>query len=208
MSSAAMHAEPSFSELKPNLILASGSPQRRRLLTEAGYRFEVVVPAEHAEDGPDAGERPVDYAARMAYQKAADVAPRVPSGVVIACDTIVECGGEILGKPADVADARRMLSALSGQVHHVYSGLCLWPLSAGKAVVRTAETRLLMNRLSAEVLDEYLASGCWAAKAGAFGYQDRTGWLQVVEGSESNVIGLPMELLGEMLAQFGLPPPR
>ncbi len=197
MSVAAMHRE---SKLK--LILASSSPQRRRLMTDAGYTFEVVVPAEHAECDPAAGETPLDYAARMAYQKAADVVQRVPSGVVIACDTIVECGGEILGKPADMADARRMLSALSGQEHHVFSGLCVWPRPDGPAVVRTAETRLVMHRLSAEVLDEYLASGQWAGKSGAFGYQDRNGWLDVVAGSESNVIGLPLELLGEMLADY------
>lgn len=195
MSVAAMHCE---SKLK--LILASGSPQRRRLMAEAGYTFEVVVPDEHAECGPAVGEAPLDYAARMAYQKAADVVERVPAGVVIACDTIVECGGEILGKPDDVADARRMLSALSGQTHHVYSGLCVWPRPDGRAVVRTAETRLVMHPLSAAVLEEYLASGQWAGKAGEFGYQDRTGWLEVVAGSESNVIGLPLELLGEMLA--------
>ena len=195
MSVATMHSQ---SKLK--LILASGSPQRRRLMAEAGYAFEVMIPGEHAECGPAAGEAPVDYAARMAYQKAVDVVDRVPAGVVIACDTIVECGGEILGKPADVADARRMLSALSGQTHHVYSGLCVWPRPDGPAAVRTAETRLVMNRLSAEVLDEYLASGQWAGKAGAFGYQDRTGWLKLVAGSESNVIGLPLELLAEMLA--------
>ena len=189
------------------LILASSSPQRQRLLTEAGYRFEVVAPAEHAEDGPEAGEAPVDYAARMAYQKGADVVGRVRSGVVIACDTIVECGGEILGKPVDLADARRMLSALSGQVHHVYSGLCVWPTTEGEPAIRTAETRLVMNRLSSEVLEEYLASGAWAGKSGAFGYQDRHGWLQVVAGSESNVIGLPLELLGEMLGRAGVPPP-
>lgn len=184
----------------PKLILASSSPQRRRLMTEAGYAFEVLVPGEHAECGPAAGEAPVDYAARMAYQKAADVVERVPAGVVIACDTICECGGEILGKPADVADARRMLTALSGQTHHVYSGLCVWSRPDGQAQTRTAETRLVMNRLSAEVLEEYLASGQWAGKAGAFGFQDRTGWLERVAGSESNVIGLPMELLAEMLA--------
>ncbi|HEY1785558.1 MAG TPA: nucleoside triphosphate pyrophosphatase [Pirellulales bacterium] len=201
MSAATMH-----SESKHKLILASGSPQRRRLMTDAGYRFEVVVPGEHAECGPDAGEPPVDYAARMAYQKAADVVDRVPAGVVIACDTIVACRGEILGKPADAADARRMLSVLSGQVHHVYSGLCVWLRPDGQAAIRTAETRLVMNRLSSEVMEEYLASGAWAAKAGAFGYQDRHGWLQVVEGSESNVIGLPMELLAEMLTAIGLPP--
>ena len=99
-----------------------------------------------------------------------DVAGRVPAGVVIACDTIVECGGEILGKPADVADARRMLLALSGQVHHVYSGLCVWPRPDGQPAVRTAETRLVMSRLSADVLDEYLASG-------AVGRQGRSVWL-------------------------------
>ena len=189
------------SESKQQLILASGSPQRRRLLAEAGYTFEVIVPGEHAECGPDEGEKPVDYAARMAYQKAADVILRVPAGVVIACDTIVDCGGQILGKPADVADARRMLLALCGQVHYVHSGLCVWPRPQGPPVVRTAETRLVMNPLSTEGLEEYLASGQWAGKAGAFGYQDRTGWLKIVAGSESNVIGLPLELLAEMLAE-------
>ena len=74
--------------------------------------------------------------------------------------------------------------------------------------IRTAETRLVMNRLSARSVGGISGLGHWAGKAGAFGYQDRNGWLQVVEGSESNVIGLPMELLGEMLAQIGLPPPR
>ncbi|HTU24492.1 MAG TPA: Maf family protein [Pirellulales bacterium] len=184
------------------LILASSSPQRRRLLTDAGYEFEVIPPAEHAECEPEPEEPPVDYAARMAYQKAVDVAGRAHDGVIVACDTIVECGGQILGKPADVSDARRMLLALSGETHHVFSGLCLWPRPDGKPVVRTAETRLVMNRLSSDVLEEYLASGAWAGKAGAFGYQDRTGWLQLVAGSESNVIGLPLELLGEMLAEL------
>ncbi len=115
------------------LILASGSPQRRRLLAESGYRFEVIVPAEHAEDGPRLGEAAVAYAARMARQKADDVVPRVRAGVLIACDTVVECNGEILNKPADLAEARRMLTALSGQVHHVYSGLCVWRAARRKA---------------------------------------------------------------------------
>jgi septum formation protein len=196
-----------LSDESPRLVLASGSPQRRRLLTEAGYRFAVVVPAEHAEDGPALGERAEAYAARMARQKADDVAPAIPIGVLIACDTVVECGGEILNKPADEADARRMLTALSGQTHHVYSGLCVWCRPDGAPVVRTAETQLVMSRLSTEVLEEYLASGLWAGKSGAFGYQDRTGWLEIVAGSESNVIGLPLELLGEMLALAGVPGP-
>lgn len=189
------------------LILASSSPQRRRLLAEAGYRFQIVVPAEQVEDGPALGERARDYAARMARQKAEDVIARAGPGVLIACDTVVECGGAIMSKPADLADARRMLEMLSGQQHHVYSGLCVWRRPDGRPAVQTAETRLVMNRLTPQMLDEYLASRQWVGKAGAFGYQDRTGWLSIVEGSESNVIGLPVELLGEMLAAVGVPRP-
>jgi septum formation protein len=198
---------PPTSGQNERLILASSSPQRWRLLAAAGYRFDVVVPAEHAEDGLAPGETAQAYAARMARQKADDVVDRAGAGVLVACDTVVECGGQIMSKPADLADARRMLELLSGEEHHVYSGLCVWRRPDGQPQVRTAETRLVMNRLAADVLEEYLASGQWAGKAGAFGYQDRTGWLAIVEGSESNVIGLPLELLDEMLAEAGVPRP-
>jgi septum formation protein len=100
-----------------------------------------------------------------------------------------------------------MLELLSGQEHHVYSGLCLWPLEGGRPQVEVARTTLRMDHLATAQLDEYLSSGLWEGKAGAFGYQDRAGWLHVVEGSESNVIGLPLELLAEMLAQAGWPGP-
>jgi septum formation protein len=106
-----------------------------------------------------------------------------------------------LGKPHDLADARRMLEKLSGREHEVISGLCVWPLSKNQPVVRLATTLLRMDRLSREQLDEYLASGQWSGKSGAFGYQDRTGWLHVITGSESNVVGLPLELLAEMLQE-------
>ena len=90
---------------------------------------------------------------------------------------------------------------LSGQEHRVFSGLCLWKAPDGKPDVRTAMTTLRMDRLSDEQRDEYLASGAWRGKAGAFGYQDRLGWVHIIKGSESNVVGLPMELLAEMLGQ-------
>jgi septum formation protein len=199
------------------LILASGSPQRSALLAEAGYRFEVVLPGPNAECGICSQETPGEMVARLACQKAADVAEKLARGgaqspgqesrqasgpvLILACDTVGECLGQILGKPRDRAHARAMLELLSGREHRVYSGLCLRPLGAGQPHVRVARTTLRMDRLATNQIDEYLDSGLWEGKAGAFGYQDRPGWLHVVEGSESNVIGLPMELLATMLAE-------
>lgn len=186
------------------LILASSSPQRRNLLEEAGYQFRVVEPHPGAECGVCSRESPGEMVARLARQKAADVAeqlgPQYRTGeLIVACDTVAECAGSILGKPTDREHARQTLRLLSGREHRVYSGLCLWPLE-GKAQTRVARTTLRMDELSEDQLAEYLDSGLWEGKAGAFGYQDRVGWLQIVEGSESNVIGLPLELLAQMLA--------
>lgn len=185
------------------LILASSSPRRRELLTEAGYEFEIVPPSEGAECGLCSGESPPEFVARLAYQKAKDVAPRAGSGVIVACDTVAECGGQILGKPLDERHARQMLELLSGREHRVYSGLCVWQLPDGEPLIRVARTMLAMDRLSPAELDDYLAGGKWEGKAGAFGYQDQLGWVRVLEGSESNVVGLPMELLAEVLTQVG-----
>jgi septum formation protein len=143
--------------------------------------------------------------ARLAYQKAADVARRFQSALVLGCDTIAECDGQILGKPADEEHARRMLEMLSGREHRVFSGLCLWKLPDGDPKIRVAITCLRMDPLTRPQLDDYLASGQWQGKAGAFGYQDRLGWVHVIEGSESNVVGLPMELLGELIAELSGP---
>jgi len=188
------------------LILASRSPRRRQLLAEAGYRFEVAPPAETAECGVCSGESPAQLVARLAYQKAADVAARVNAGIVLGCDTVVECGGQVLGKPLDEDDARRILMLLRGREHRVLSGLCLWKRPEGEPVVRVEITQLCMDPLSDRQIDDYLASGAWEGKAGALGYQDRLGWVHVLDGSESNVVGLPMELLATMLAE--LPGPR
>ena len=203
------HSPRPISQPIPKLILASNSPRRRELLAAAGYRFEVHPPNPQAEsDQPLPGETPEQLVARLALQKAADVAPRFTDGLIVACDTVVECDGQILGKPRDANDARKMLQMLSGREHRVLSGLCVWPIGGTRPDVRVAVTRLRMDRLSQEQLEEYIASGQWAGKAGAFGYQDRLGWIHVIDGSESNVVGLPMELLAEMLAQHGFSQPR
>ncbi|MBI2479259.1 MAG: septum formation protein Maf [Planctomycetia bacterium] len=184
------------------LILASQSPQRRKLLEQAGYSFEVIAPHPSAECGVCSGETPNELVARLAKQKAADVASRVDQGIVLACDTVAECGGQILGKPHDIEHARQMLSRLSGRVHHVYSGVCLWQRPTDRTWERVEVTKVRMEKLSGDALERYLESAAWEGKAGAFGYQEEPDWLQIVAGSESNVIGLPMELLGAMLEEI------
>jgi len=147
------------------------------------------------------GETPAQLVARLAYQKAADVAPQIERGLILGCDTVAECEQQILGKPSDEDDARRMLETLRGREHRVLSGLCLWQQPDGRADVRVAVTKLRMDRLTDPEIDDYLASGAWRGKAGAFGYQDRLGWVHIIEGSQSNVVGLPMELLAQMLGE-------
>lgn len=183
------------------LILASRSPRRRQLLTEAGYEFRVEVPDESAECGVCSQETPPELVARLAYQKAANVAQRIDSGLVIGCDTVAECHGSILGKPANRQHARQMLNLLRGREHRVYSGLCVWKRPEDDKHLEVDVTRLRMTAISDDELEQYLDTDAWEGKAGAFGYQDGLPWIEILEGSASNVVGLPMELLARMLGQ-------
>jgi septum formation protein len=184
------------------MILASGSPRRRELLEEAGYRFDICRPLESAECGVCSGETPLELVARLAYQKAEDVGKRTAGeACIVACDTVAECAGQILGKPANEDHARQMLRLLRGREHRVYSGLCVWNWPAEEPRMAVETTLLRMDDLSDAAIEEYVASGAWEGKAGAFGYQDRLGWVHILEGSESNVVGLPMEQLTRLLKQ-------
>jgi len=185
-----------------SIILASGSPRRRELLREAGYDFTVIPPGESAESGVYYPDEPAEeMVARLARQKAHDVAARVGRGIVLGCDTVAECRGGILGKPSHLADARRMLRLLQGSEHRVLSGVCLWEGGTPRHAVEVAVTRLVMEPLTDHQIKAYLATGKWQGKAGAFGYQDGHDWLHILEGSESNVVGLPLELLREMFGR-------
>ena len=167
-----------------------------------------MAPSVGAECGICSQETPPEYVARLAHQKAADVARRLKArpdqsaAVIVGCDTVAECLGQILGKPKDRDHARQMLKLLSGREHHVYSGLCLWVHPGDEAHVSVETTTLRMDPLSDARIEEYLASGHWQGKAGAFGHQDRAGWLHIETGSESNVVGLPLELFERMLANL------
>ncbi len=168
--------------------------------------FDVVVPSERAECGMCSGESPAELVARLAFQKAADVARRTTGrALIIACDTVAECQGTILGKPRDEADARRMLQLLRGRPHRVLSGVCLYEVPQQRLAVEVDVTRLRMDRVGDAELEAYLQSRQWEGKAGAFGYQDGLDWLHIESGSESNVVGLPRRRLARMLRDFGIP---
>jgi len=185
------------------LILASGSPRRAQLLRAAGYDFSVMVAGDEAECGVCSRETAPEMVARYAYRKAADVASRTDRGLVLAADTVASCVGQILGKPRDQAHAESILRTLSGRRHDVYTGVCLWSICKQKCVVDVVRTELEMEPLSESMLEGYLESHLWEGKAGAFGYQDGNDWLRVLDdGSESNVVGLPMERLAELLENF------
>jgi septum formation protein len=191
----------------PELILASSSPRRRELLAQAGLPFRVVEPHPLAECGICSRETPPELVARLAYQKAADVIAKIDRGLVIACDTVAECLGQILGKPEDREHARQMLQRLRGRDHAVYSGLCLWDKATARRSVRVDVSRLWMAPISDRQLEAYLDSELWVGKSGAFGFQDGPEWIELREGSASNVVGLPMEQLEVMLEEFAWSPP-
>lgn len=185
------------------LILASGSPRRAELLSAAGYEFRVEPADASAECGICSRETAPERVARYAYRKAADVAARHSHGFVLAADTLASCQGQILGKPKDREHAEAMLRLLSGRIHDVYSGVCLWSAATQRCVVDVVRTTLRMQTLSEPMLEDYLNSMLWEGKAGAFGYQDQNDWLSVLEGGcESNVVGLPMPRLAELLEKF------
>lgn len=171
-------------------------------MNEAGYTFRVQAPSPGAECGMCSRETPPELVGRLAWQKAADVAPQIDEGIVIACDTVAECMGQILGKPANREHAREMLQLMSGRPHQVFSGLCLWrrPDDVTRATVEV--TKLRMDPLSDELIESYLDANQWDGKAGAFGYQDGWDWIHLESGTESNVVGLPMDRLSELLTEL------
>ena len=197
-----LEPHPLFQADSRELILASSSPRRRELLERFGYRFRVLEPDSHAECGICSRETPPEVVARLAYQKAANVIDKIDSGLVLACDTVAECVAIILGKPEDREHARQMLTRLRGRSHSVYSGICLWDKTSAHRLVRVDVSHLWMEPISDQQLDAYLDSEQWVGKAGAFGFQDGPNWIRLDRGSASNVVGLPMELLGEMLVDM------
>jgi len=181
------------------LILASGSPRRRELLSLMGYEFEVIV--------PDVDEHVTGHARDivgvLSRRKAHAVADGIDSGVVIASDTLVSLDGVPLGKPEDVADAHRMLSELSGRTHEVFTGVTIIDAASGKSLTEVVRTGVSFRDLSSEEIDEYIATSEPMDKAGAYAIQGGAGrFVDGLDGSFENVVGFPVSEIQQMLDQF------
>jgi septum formation protein len=198
-------------ELPYRLILASGSPARRELLSRAGYSFEVL-PAGIDEPSGAGFSNARDFVAHTTWLKAAAVAPRVTGdspAVILAADTVGWLHGQPIGKPTDRADARRILRLLAGTEHELWTGVCLWRRPDDVQVVWQEVSRMAMIFLTDAQLESYLDTRLWEGCSGAYAIQENDPYLRVLEGSVSNVIGLPMErlvILLHWLASAPLPP--
>ena len=182
------------------IVLASGSPRRRELLTRMGIRFDICTPDvdEHV-----AGQAR-DIVATLAERKARAAAALRPEALILASDTLVSLDGVPLGKPEDEADARRMLKALSGREHEVFSGVCLLEAPTGRMEVQVVRTGVHFRPLSEEEIDAYIATGEPMDKAGAYGIQGGAGaFVTHLDGSFENVMGFPVDEVGAMLGRFG-----
>jgi septum formation protein len=188
------------------LVLASASPRRAELLTAAGFRFEVQ-PVD-VDETPRPDEAPAEYPLRVARDKAAAWWERHAGtgggeACVLGADTVVVAGGRILGKPEHRDHAREMLAQLSGRTHLVHTGVVV--RYAGGEVAELATTRVRFIDLSASEIDWYLGSGEAEGKAGAYGIQGRAArFIDRIEGSWSNVVGLPIATVYRMLARAAM----
>jgi septum formation protein len=185
-------------EMVQPLVLASQSPRRKELLEVLGIPFSIVVPV--TDENPKFGESPEDYVVRVARDKARDVASRVSRSIVLSADTVVTIDGEILGKPRDRADAIQMLTKLSGRDHLVLTAVCV--INQLKDGMREGleKTEVSFRQLSLSEIENYVGRENVMDKAGAYAIQGFASvFIPRISGSYSNVMGLPLALVYELL---------
>ena len=186
-----------------SIILASASPRRRRLLADAGYRFTSVPPDIDESSFFTDGINPSDYAEKLALAKAEHVAKKHPDSLVIGADTIVDYEGKIVGKPVDATDAEKIIRNLFSRPHKVITAIALVRLSDHTKIVESDTTTIYPRKLMEEQIAEHIAGGAWRNKSGAYAIRENGDeFIEKVEGSVTNVMGLPMELLQKLMAEF------
>ncbi|MHC4293899.1 MAG: Maf family protein [Planctomycetota bacterium] len=186
------------------LILASSSPKRRQLLEEAGYRFEVQIPDIDEASLAAGNLSPEEYAKKLAFAKANNIAEDYPDALIIGADTVVDLNGQVIGKPKDAEDARSILKKLSGSVHKVVTGLALILSSNNIKIVQSGITTIYPRKMTDNQINEVIRSGVWQNKSGACSIEDFGEFIEKTEGSLTNVMGLPMELLQKLLTTLGI----
>jgi len=187
------------------LTLASGSRGRRWLLEKSGYTFDVQ-PA-NVDEPTDATHGSCrQYVAHVCWLKAAAVAPRVSDGVVLAADSVGWIDGRVIGKPDDAVDAKRILMTLTGRVHELWTGVCLWRVRDNVQVCWQERTLVHMREFGPGEMDAYIATNRWVGCSGAYAIEEENDpYLTLEEGSWSNVVGLPMESLERCLKMMQEP---
>ena len=184
-------------------ILASASPRRRQLLAEAGYEFTVVHPDIDESSFTTDRIAPCKYAEKLALAKAKSVAQKYPDNLVIGADTIVDCRGEIIGKPADAEEASRIIQKLFAEPHKVITGLAVCRARDGVEIVTSDSTTVFPKQLTQDQIDGHIESGLWKDKSGAYAIKENGDeFIERIEGSLTNVMGLPMELLERILCRI------
>jgi septum formation protein len=191
--------------VQPRLVLASQSPRRSELLTAAGYSFEIVTPPDDEVSHRWLTIREVT--AWNATRKAARVCERIPDAVVLAADTLVTIDGDVLGKPSNLAEAFRILRRLRGRVHEVWTAVAIRHSAQKKTETFAEMSRVHFRKLDDAAIRSYLAKINPLDKAGAYAAQGHgTEIIERIDGSYSNVVGLPMEMTTTMLRRFGIEP--
>jgi len=190
-------------ESQYSFILASASPRRKQLLAEAGYQFTVVRP--DIDESAFSAERikTCEYAERLALAKAKYVAEKYPDFLVIGADTVVDFEGEIIGKPIDDKEAEQITKKLFSRPHKVITGIAIVRLSDGIELSESDTTTIYPKRLTSEQIAEHIKSESWRDKAGAYAIKENGDeFVERIQGSLTNVMGLPMELLGRLLEKY------
>lgn len=184
------------------LILASASPRRLELLKQINI-IPSFVEAPLLGESPCKGERPNDYTTRLAAEKVRAVAQKYPDAYILAADTVVACGRRILPKAENEATARKCLTLLSGRRHRVYTAIALHT-PAGRVIEKCIMTRVAFRRLMPQDIDHYIQSGEWEGKAGGYAIQGlAAGFIPWINGSYSNVVGLPLYETRSILGSAG-----
>jgi len=189
-----------YQQFRCSIILASASPRRKELLAEAGYKFTSVIPNIDESAFPIERYTTCEYAKQLALAKAKSVAEKHPDSLVIGADTVVDFDGQIIGKPADAKQAQQITKKLFSRAHKVITAVAIVRLNDGTELVESDSTTIYPKKLTAEQIAEHIKGGTWRDKAGAYAIQE-TGdeFVEKIEGSLTNVMGLPMELLQRLL---------
>ena len=197
--------------MRRRVVLASSSPRRRRLLDEHGIVHEAIAPPIDDGDLAPGDTNPVGWVVALAHLKARSVADTTErSALVLGCDTVVVRGDTIIGQPADLPDARRILESLGGGRHTVITGVAIIDAATGERRHLVDSAAVTVGGLDPQAIEKYLASGQWRGKAGAYNLMDRigAGWPIEYAGDPTTVMGLPMRRLAPLLRQLGADAPE